>query len=354
MNLSRLDFSSWYRVGLLLALAGAGGCAKAATHGEIAYVSNEDSNDLTVIATDDNTVIETIPVGKRPRGVRVSPDGKTVYVALSGSPKCPPTMPDEECEKLVADKSADGVAEVDATTRKIRRILPGGSDPETFDVNWRTGKLYVSNEDTNQTTIIDLASGTVEATLAVGREPEGVRLSPDGKLCYVTGETDHDITVIDTTTGTVTGRIPVGKRPRDAVFLSDGSRAYVSSELDAKVSIIDVAAGKVIGTIDLPPDSKPMGVAVSPDDRTLYVATGRGKLVVAVDLKTNTVTKSVEVGQRPWGIALGANGTRLYTANGPSNDVTVVDTATMTVIGRVPAGKSPWGVAIGRAPAKAD
>ena len=68
MNLSRLDFSSWYRVGLLLALAGAGGCAKAATHGEIAYVSNEDSNDLTVIATDDNTVIETIPVGKRPRG----------------------------------------------------------------------------------------------------------------------------------------------------------------------------------------------------------------------------------------------------------------------------------------------
>ena len=47
-------------------------------------------------------MIASIEVGTRPRGVRVSQDGKTVFVALSGSPRCPPTMPDEECEKLAA------------------------------------------------------------------------------------------------------------------------------------------------------------------------------------------------------------------------------------------------------------
>jgi DNA-binding beta-propeller fold protein YncE len=38
-------------------------------------------------------VIATIPVGKRPRGIHVSPDGKTVYVAVSGTPiEAPPQL----------------------------------------------------------------------------------------------------------------------------------------------------------------------------------------------------------------------------------------------------------------------
>src|SRR4249920_596062 len=65
--------------------------------GEYVYVSNEDSRNITVIDAATDSVVTTIEVGTRPRGVKVSPDGRTVYVALSGSPKCPPTMPDEEC-----------------------------------------------------------------------------------------------------------------------------------------------------------------------------------------------------------------------------------------------------------------
>jgi YVTN family beta-propeller protein len=41
------------------------------------FVSNEKSGDLTVISGTDFKVIDTIPVGKRPRGIHASPDGKT-------------------------------------------------------------------------------------------------------------------------------------------------------------------------------------------------------------------------------------------------------------------------------------
>src|ERR1700724_1902836 len=50
------------------------------------YVTNEMSGDLTVINGDTQAVIATAPLGKRPRGIQVSPDGKSLYVALSGSP----------------------------------------------------------------------------------------------------------------------------------------------------------------------------------------------------------------------------------------------------------------------------
>ena len=84
-----------------------------------AYVSNEDGHTVTVIDTVRNEVVATIPVGKRPRGISVSHDGATVYVALSGLPKCPPTVPDEECAKLGRDVRADGVAALDTKTLKV-------------------------------------------------------------------------------------------------------------------------------------------------------------------------------------------------------------------------------------------
>ena len=50
------------------------------------YVSNERSNDITVIDAASQQPVATIAAGKRPRGIHVSPDGKLVYVAVSGNP----------------------------------------------------------------------------------------------------------------------------------------------------------------------------------------------------------------------------------------------------------------------------
>ena len=339
-------------------LGGRGDTAASATAqkpapGELAYVTNEDSQELNVIDTRTDSVVATIQVGTRPRGVKVSPDGRTVYVALSGSPKCPPSMPDEECEKLKADKSKDGIADVDVATRQVRRVLPGGSDPEQFDVSSDGKRLYISNEDAGSASIVDVAKGSIDTTVKVGAEPEGVRLSPDGKLVYVTAESDTSIRVLDAATGAVKARIKVGRRPRDVAFTPDGKRAYATAEVGGTVSVIDVGGNRVTTTIKLPPDAKPMGVRVSPDGSRVYVATGRGGTVLIIDTGTNKIVASVKVGQRPWGIALTKDGKKLYTANGPSNDVSVVDTEKLVVIKTIPVGKIPWGVAIGRAPGSA-
>jgi len=317
---------------------------------ELVYVTNEDAGTLSVISTTTRKVIGEIEVGTRPRGVEVSRDGELVYVALSGSPKCPPTMPDEECAKLGADKTKDGIAVIDARRRAILRVLPGGSDPEEFDVDAVSGRLFVSNEDRGELSIVDLETGDVLRTVDVGGEPEGVRLRPDRAAVYVTSESDHVVTVVDAESGAVLDSISVGWRPRDSIFSADGSRAYVSAEHGGSVAVVDVATSEVLEAIPLPAGSLPMGLALSPDGQRLYVANGRARTVSVIDLATSNVVAEVRVGARPWGIGLTSDGKFLYTANGSSNDVSVIDTASLNVVSTIRVGATPWGIAIGPPP----
>ncbi|PYR52083.1 MAG: hypothetical protein DMF95_07105, partial [Acidobacteria bacterium] len=200
------------------------------------YVTNETSGDLTVIDAVSQTVLATAPLGKRPRGIRVSPDGLSLYVALSGSPPAPPGT--DESKLPPPDRAADGIGEVDIATNKIKRIIRAGNDPEQLAISADGTRLYVANEDAATVSVVDVASGAVVAAVKIGEEPEGVTIRPDGRVVYVTSEGDGAVFAIDTQTNKMLRRIPVGPRPRSIGFLPDGSRAYVSLENDGAIAVI--------------------------------------------------------------------------------------------------------------------
>lgn len=319
------------------------------TQAERVYVSNEDGHTVTVLDAATAEVIATVPVGKRPRGLKLNRDGSRLYVAVSGLPKCPPTVPDEECAKLERDLRADGVAVIDTKTLKLLQVLQAGSDPEQFDLSADGRRLFVANEDIATLSVVDLESGAVIKRIGVGREPEGVAVSPNGQWVLVTNESDNSISVIDTQSLEVLRAVQVGKRPRDLAYTSDSRTAYVSGEFDASVYRIAVPEGDPVKKlVQLRKETRPMAVILDEPKKRLYVSTGRGGTVavLAVDGEARLL-KEIPVGTRPWGMAMSSDGGHLYTANGPSNDVSVIDTKTLTVIKTVPVGRSPWGVIVG-------
>jgi YVTN family beta-propeller protein len=318
---------------------------------ERAYVSNEDGQTVTVIDTAKAQVIATVGVGKRPRGLKLSKDGSHLYVALSGLPKCPPSVSDEECEKLERDLHADGIAVVDTATLKLREVLKAGSDPETFDLSADGRLLYITNEDAAKTTVLEVSSGALHAQIPVGKEPEGVRVSPNGKWVLVTNESDNAVAIIDAHTFKVLRTVPVGKRPRDVAFTPDSRTAYVSGEFDGSVYRLGVPDGTPVERwMELRKEARPMAVLLDAARDRLYVSTGRGGTIAVISPATHKLIAEVSVGTRPWGIALSNDGRTLYSANGPSNDVSVVDTVGLRVLKKIPVGKSPWGVALGPRP----
>jgi YVTN family beta-propeller protein len=335
---------------LASALAGCSrSCAKRSQ--PVVYASDEEGGAVVAIDPASATVLARIPVGKRPRGMKVSPDGARLYVALSGSPRSGPEV--KETELPPADRSADGIGVVDLARRTLVATLPSGPDPETLDVSPDGKTLFVSNEETAQLSAIDLSSGKVRGVVTVGHEPEGVTVRPDGKVVFVTSEADSEVTAVDTTTLAVLAHVPAGPRPRSLVVTKDGLTAFVADEFGKRVTVVDTMGFTAQGDIEVHQDSptksgpRPMGTALSPDGKSVYVTCGRGGSVAILDVATRKQVRSLDgVGDRPWGIATSADGRLLYTANGSSHDVSVLDVATGNLVHRVITGGLPWGVVL--------
>jgi len=322
------------------------------------FVSNEKAGTVTVINGGDFQVTATIPVGKRPRGIHASPDGKIIYVALSGTPIEPPPEldtngnpilkknSDDAEDKAKTDKSADGIGLVDVAQKQFLRKIPAGSDPEQFCLSADGSRIYIANEDVSAATVLNAADGKVLSIIPVTREPEGVGVSPDGKFFYIGCETAGDVFGIDTATFKIIAHLQVHPRPRGVAFSPDGSRAFVTSESSGELNVIDTAQQKIAKVVALPKGSRPQCIRVSADGKKIYASTGRGGTVCVVDAATLEVLNTIKVGQRPWGIAISPDGKYLFTANGPSDDVSVVDLATEKEIARVKSPGGPWGVEV--------
>jgi YVTN family beta-propeller protein len=249
------------------------------------FVTNENGGDISVIDVATQKVVATIPVGKRPRGIRLSRDGSQVFVALSGSPIAPPGV--DESTLPPPDKKADGIGIVSVKDLKLERVIRGGSDPEQLAVSSDGTHLFVANEDVGEANVINVEDGKVLATFKVGGEPEGVQLRPDGQVVYVTSEEDGQVAVIDAVNQKLLKTFKVGPRPRSTTFLPDSSRAFVTSENGGSVAFVDAKKHVVLKTITLSgPMFRPMGGVAAPDGKHVFITTGRGKNVVIIDTAT--------------------------------------------------------------------
>src|SRR5215210_319739 len=92
---------------------------------ETIFVSDEASDCVTAIDGATLKPLECVRVGKRPRGLVASRDGKTLYVAVGDDNR---------------------IAIVDIATRKVLRSFPT-PDPETFALSPDERRLFIANEN---------------------------------------------------------------------------------------------------------------------------------------------------------------------------------------------------------------
>jgi YVTN family beta-propeller protein len=129
-----------------------------------------------------------------PQDVRISPDGRTFYVA---------------------DMKLGGVHLIDSVTFQEVGFLATGRDAHGLYPSRDGRRLFVSNRGSGTISVIDFKTRRVQATwrLPTGASPDMGGVSPDGSVLWLSGRYSAAVYKISTTTGQLLGSIAVPRKP---------------------------------------------------------------------------------------------------------------------------------------------
>ena len=162
--------------------------------------------------------------------------------------------------------------------------------PAGLDVDNGAHKLYVVTKENNSLYIFDLQTKEVTRQIKLSAEAYTCLLSPNRSLLYISVWGSDKLLVFDTKQEIITDSILVGRNPNDICITKNGKYAFVASSINNTVSVIDAGTNKVIETLNAALYPRAAGgsttnsVALSADDKTLYIANADNKCLSVFDV----------------------------------------------------------------------
>ncbi len=220
-----------------------------------AYVTGQTSGAIYKINTSTFTLESTIAAteASEPHGMRVSPDGKKLFIALlkgkalgvldteSNSLSLMPV----DGEAVQAGVTLDGnITMASLYDTKKLAVMREGSDeieyialpeeargpvqmyptPDSRFVYVADQGYYFEQPSNDIVYKIDLVEKRVVKSIKTGRGPHGVVISQDGKFVYVTNLLSNDVSIIDTATDEQVALVLAGREPNGiSLWYKEGS-----------------------------------------------------------------------------------------------------------------------------------
>lgn len=191
---------------------------KVSPNGDVAYVSNQGSAEISVIDLHSLTVIDIIKVEDGPHNVRFTKDATLAYATLQGGA---------------------GIAVIDTATRKVNKTIPvpGITGPHNLDLSLDEKTAFV-RDFVHHVAVLNLETGNVKKIIKVGNGHGGIDVSPNGQWVATAAIGDTYISVVDTKTLSIK-TIEVGNGPHGIRFSKDSRWIYVTVTKDNTVVVID-------------------------------------------------------------------------------------------------------------------
>ncbi len=220
-----------------------------------------------------------------------------VLFAFSGSDNIPnyssPIDFEVDHEKgliYVAEFSSKKIKCIDLDTYKTKAEFEFELAPKAIAIT-KKKLLTVCSYSKGELVISDLKRLKAETRIEVGHGASDVVVSPDGKMAYVSNQFSNDVSVVDLSAKKEINRIPVLRQPMVLEIARDGKHLFVANFLTAnradvdtvtaEVSIINVEKNKVIKNIPLANGSNALrGICLSADGKYVFISHNLGRFQV--------------------------------------------------------------------------
>lgn len=188
-----------------------------------------------------------------------------------------------------------------------------------------------------------------------GLDPEGdaprrVAITPDGTKAVVTNVLSDNATVVDLETYTVEAIIPIGDRVQNLAITSDSRWAVICAFNTNSVKILDLATDSIVA--DVLCNTRAGVISLTPDDAYAYVGNIQANTVSVVKLDSSASTEVAEFPCGVIGVVWAAYGVSSDVEVSPSGEyalvaasfddaVKVIDTDSNAVVASLPVGVFP-------------
>ena len=197
-------------------------------------------------------------------GLAVSPDGSTVYAAVTAS------------DTVYA-------LDIESGRVKTRRQVNSGARPYSVRLSPEGKRLYVGLWAASSVSVLNAESLAVERTLTTGSHPNDLLVTPE--RLFVSCGNDDAVVVLDAETGQIsewivtrlTPRSPAGSTPNALAVSPDGRSLFVANADNNAVAMVDISEpgrSRIKGFI--PTAWYPTSVSVSRDGKRLFIGSSKG------------------------------------------------------------------------------
>ncbi|NBN94979.1 MAG: phosphoesterase [Verrucomicrobia bacterium] len=230
--------------------------------GDRFYVSGGDTGVIHVFDYKDGKATHA-------REVKPNPDGRAVFLAgLAVHPKTGAVY--------VCNEGGHELWKLAPDTLLLEQSVAVGQHPHSVALGGDGKHLYVTNWGSRSVSVVELAKHQRVRDITVGIRPNDMALAPDGRL-FVACSGDNSVHVIQT------GQL---EKPGEAAGptrrLWEGAREVIVTSLYPQS----------------PEGSTPCGLAISPDGKTLFVANADNNSVMVADISGDLMEEAQDRGEK--------------------------------------------------------
>jgi YVTN family beta-propeller protein len=183
---------------------------------------------------------------------------------------------------------------VDAKTLKATADIPDLSGIHGVALAPELGRGFITSGGDNMLAIFDLKTLKVLDKVKVGERPDAVLYDASAKRVYTFNARSQDSTVVDAATGKVVGTVPLGGKPETGVTDGKGN-VYVNIEDRSEIVRIDTAKLTVAEHYPMAGCDEPSALAFDVAHRRLFAGCA-SKIVAVVDPDAGMLVTTVDIG----------------------------------------------------------
>lgn len=200
--------------------------------GLIGLVTSRRANTVTLFDKVTGQVFGIIPTGASPAGIALDPVSRKAYVAISGEDAV-------EAIDLLETAAID------------RQRLTTGDNPLELAITPDGKTLLSANSGSGTVSILDSSSLIEKNRLQVGAGPQSLLLDRTGRRAFVFNTVSNTISVVDIVAGAVAVTVATESGPVRGQFNRAGNRLFVLHKDSPYLSVIDPLSLSVVRRINI-------------------------------------------------------------------------------------------------------